>query len=108
MLLWGLPWWLSCKESTCQCRRHSLIPGWERAPGGGHGNLLQYSCLGNPMDRGAWWARIQGVGKEWVTKELDVTSQWSMHPHTHIHNASFKLIRGYGVTRQQENCVSYV
>ena len=73
MLLLGLPWWLSCKESACQCRRHSLIPGWERALGGGHGNPLQYSCLGNPMDRGAWWATVQRVGKEWVTKELDAT-----------------------------------
>ena len=33
-----------------------LIPGSGRAPGGGHGNPLQYSCLENPMDRGAWWA----------------------------------------------------
>ena len=32
------------------------IPGWERSPGGGHGNPLQHSCLENPMDRGAWWA----------------------------------------------------
>ena len=36
------------------------IPGWGRSPGGGHGNPLQYSCLENPMDRGAWWATAQG------------------------------------------------
>ena len=35
-----------------------LIPGSGRSPGGGNGNLLQYSCLGNPMDRGAWWATV--------------------------------------------------
>ena len=35
-----------------------LIPGLERAPGEGNGNLLQYSCLGNPVDRGAWWASL--------------------------------------------------
>ena len=34
------------------------IPGWGRSPGGGHGNPLQYSCLGNPMGRGAWWATV--------------------------------------------------
>ena len=34
-----------------------------RSPGGGNGNPLQYSCLGNPMDRGAWWATVQGVTK---------------------------------------------
>ena len=41
-----------------------LIPGSERSPGEGHGNTLQYSCLGNPMERGAWWAIVHGVTKE--------------------------------------------
>ena len=36
-------------------------PGPGRSPGEGHGNLLQYSCLENPMDRGAWWATVHGV-----------------------------------------------
>ena len=35
-----------------------LIPGLGRSPGGGHGNPLQYSCLENPMERGAWWATV--------------------------------------------------
>ena len=39
------------------------IPGWERAPGGGNGNPLRYSCLENPMDRGVWWATGHGVAK---------------------------------------------
>ena len=39
------------------------FPGLGRFPGGGHGNPLQYSCLKNPMDSGAWWARVQGVAK---------------------------------------------
>ena len=39
------------------------IPGLGRSPGGGHGNLLQYSCLENPMDRGAWWPTIHRVTK---------------------------------------------
>ena len=39
------------------------IPGLGRSPGGRHGNPLQYSCLENPMDRGAWWATIHGVTK---------------------------------------------
>ena len=37
------------------------IPGWGRSLGGGHGNLLQYSCLENSMDRGAWWTTVHGV-----------------------------------------------
>ena len=45
-----------------------LIPGLGRYPGEGNGNLPQYSCLGNPMDRGAWQATVYGV-----TKELDMT-----------------------------------
>ena len=40
-----------------------LIPGLGRSPGGDHGNPLQYSCLENPMDRGAWWAAVHGVAK---------------------------------------------
>ena len=40
------------------------IPGSGRSPGEGNGNPLQYSCLGNPMDRGAWWATVHGVAKE--------------------------------------------
>ena len=40
------------------------IPGSERPPGEGNGNPLQYSCMGNPMDRGAWWAVVHGVAKE--------------------------------------------
>ena len=45
-------------------RRHRRrIPGSGRSPGGGHGTLLQYSCLENPMDRGAWWATVHGVTK---------------------------------------------
>ena len=39
------------------------IPGSGRSPGGGHDNPLQYSCLENPMDRGAWWATVHGVAK---------------------------------------------
>ena len=39
------------------------IPGLGRSPGGGHGNPLQYSCLENPMDRGAWWATVHRVAK---------------------------------------------
>ena len=39
------------------------VPGWGRSPGGGHGNPLQYSCLENPMDRGAWQAAVHGFTK---------------------------------------------
>ena len=41
----------------------SLVPGWGRSPGGGNGNSLQYSCLENPRDRGAWWATVRCVSE---------------------------------------------
>ena len=42
----------------------NLIPGWGRSLGEGNGNPLQYSCLGNPMDQGAWWATVRRVEKD--------------------------------------------
>ena len=49
--------------SAGDIRDLGLIPGWGRSPGGGHDNPLQYSCLENPMDRGAWWAIVHGLTK---------------------------------------------
>ena len=49
-----------------EARDMGSIPGSGRYPGGGKGNPLQYSCLGNPMDRGAWWATVHRVRKELV------------------------------------------
>jgi len=49
-----------------------VIPGSGRSPGEGNDNSLQYSCLGNPMDRGAWWATVHGaaiVGHDLETKQ---------------------------------------
>ena len=57
------------KESACNAGDtgdEGLTPGSGRALGGGHGNPLQYSCLGNPMDRAAWWATVRGVTKSWT------------------------------------------
>ena len=59
-------------------RDASLIPESGRSPGGGNDNPLQYSCLGNPMDRGAWWAAVHRVA------ELDMTNHVCIHTNTHI------------------------
>ena len=56
----------SGKESASNAghiREVGLIPGLGRSPGEGHGNPLQYSCLGNPVDRGVWWATVHRVTK---------------------------------------------
>ena len=59
----GFPGVSDGKEFACNAGDSSSIPGSGRSPGGGNGNPLQYSCLGNPMDRGAWRAAVHGVAK---------------------------------------------
>ena len=51
------------KESACNTGDHGSIPGLERSPGEGIGNLLQYACMENSMDRAAWQATVHGVAK---------------------------------------------
>ena len=60
--------WLKKKNPPANAEDKGSIPGSRRSPGEGNGNPLQYSCLGNPIDRGAWQATVHGV-----TKESDVT-----------------------------------
>ena len=55
--------WLSGKESACQAEDMGSIPGSGRSPGGGNGNALLYSCLGNPVGRGAWQPTVYAVAK---------------------------------------------
>ena len=52
--------------SAGNLRDKHFIPEWGRSPGWGHGNSLQYSCLENPMDRGAWWATLHRGTKSWT------------------------------------------
>ena len=59
----GFPGGSDSKESACKVRDLDLIPGSGRAPGGGSGYPLQYSCLENPKDRGAWQATAHGVAE---------------------------------------------
>ena len=62
----GFPGGSDGKESACIVRDLGLIPGLGRFPGEGNGNPLQYSCLENPMDGGAWRATVHGVAKSWT------------------------------------------
>ena len=63
LIFYGLPSWLSGKESACNARDTALIPGSGRSPGEANGNPLQYSCLGNPMDREAWQVIVHRVAR---------------------------------------------
>ena len=77
----GLPGWLSYKESACNggnIEDAGSILGSGRSPGGGHGNSLQYFCLENPLDRGAWWATVHAVTKSQTQRKL-----LSVHEHEH-------------------------
>ena len=60
-----LPWWFRW-ESASNVGDPGSIPGSGRSAGEGNGNPLQYSCLENPMDRGAWWAIVHGIAKSWT------------------------------------------
>ena len=62
----GIPGSSDDKESACNVGDQGLIPGLGRFPGEGNGNPLQYSCLEDPMDGGAWQARVHGVTKSWT------------------------------------------
>ena len=65
----GFPGGLDGKESTCNAGDAGLIPGLGRSPGEGHSNPLQYSCLENSMDRGAWWAMVHRVAMSWTRRK---------------------------------------
>ena len=64
----GFPGGSDGKESACNAGDLGSVPRWGRSSGEGNGNLLQYFCLEDPKDRGAWWATVHGV-----TKESDMT-----------------------------------
>ena len=82
--------WLSSKESACNAGDTGDMGSnlWSgRSPGGRHGNSLQYSCLENPMDRGAWWATVHRVTKSrtWLKQlskqfKADVTVSGCQEP----------------------------
>ena len=67
--IWGFPGGAVVKNPAANAgdaRDLGLIPGLGRSPGGGHSNPLQYSCLENLMDRGAWWAAVHRVTESWT------------------------------------------
>ena len=66
MLTSGLPGGSDSKETACDVGDLDSLPGSGRSPAEGNGYPLQYSCLGNPMNRGAWWATAHGVAKSWT------------------------------------------
>ena len=75
------------KESACNAgniRDAGLIPGVGRSPGGGHGNPLQYSCLGNPVDRRTCWATVHRVARSWTRLKLLSTHTLYVRLQAHV------------------------
>ena len=70
------------KESACNAGDPGSVPGLGRSSGDGSGNPLQYSCLENPMDRGAWQATVHGVPKSDTTE--GVSTRMCMDTHTYL------------------------
>ena len=72
---------------VARAKDSGLIPGLGSSPGEGNGNLLQYSCLENPMDRDAWWALVHGVTKSrtwlWLITHTEVLLGWILSPVAH-------------------------
>ena len=62
----GFPGGSVIKNPPADVKNADLIPGLGRSAGKGNGNLLHYSCLGNPIDRGAWWVMVHGFTKRWT------------------------------------------
>ena len=62
----GLPWWLSVKNLPASVGDTGSIPESGRSPGEAKVNSLQYSCLENPMNSGAWQVTVHGVAKSWT------------------------------------------
>ena len=87
--IWGLPRGalvVNCLPASAgEIRDTSSIPGLGRSPRGGQGNSLQYSCLGNSMDRGAWWTMIHRVTKSQTRLKWLCTHT---HRHIYYHNSN--------------------
>ena len=80
----GFPGGSIGNESACNVRDLGLIPGLGRSPGGGDDRSPQYSCLENPMDRGAWQATVHRVTKS----QAGLSDCAHTHTHTHKHAQS--------------------
>ena len=89
----GLTWWLSDKKPTCQCRRCVFNPWVGKTPGEANSNPLQYSCLGNPLDRGAWWAVVHRVIRSWRLNSNNISSTY--HSTWHIISTQKHILKKY-------------
>ena len=96
----GFPGGSEGKASACNAGDLDSIPGSGRSPGEGNGNPLQYSCLENSMDRGAWWATVHGVAKS-RTGLSDFISQVMLPSQTKV-DQRFHTISGFNTVKDEK------
>ena len=96
----GFPGGSEGKASACNAGDLGSIPGSGRSPGEGNGNPLQYSCLENSMDRGAWWATVHGVAKS-RTGLSGFTSQVILPSQTKV-DQRFHTISGFNTVKDEK------
>ena len=85
------------KKENSGARDPGLIHGSGRSPGEGNDTLLQYACLRNPMDRGAWWAAVQGVAQSWTRRRTEHNFAVSLL-HLHFHESQSIVTVWYSST----------
>ena len=98
-MFWGFPGGSEGKVFACNAGNWASIPGSGRAPGVGNGNPLQYSCLENPMDRGAWKAIVHGVTQS--------RTHLSMHACTRGWNC-LKYFMGLGICTHRDQLLTFM
>ena len=92
----GFPGGTYGKEHACQCRKSETcsIPGSGRSPGGGNDYPLQFSCLENSTDRGAWWAAVHRVAKSW-TRLKQLSTAEPVFQQFSSENVKFSMYRSH-------------
>ena len=98
-----IPRWFIGKESTCQHRRHrdtDFIPGSEKFPRAGDGNIRQFFCLENPIDRGAWQATVHRVANSQIRLGMHACKPNTWHEYAT--ESGFKLSETKGNSRDDE------
>ena len=104
----GLTWWFSSKESTFQCRRCGFNPWVGKIPCKRKWQPTQYSCLGNPINRGAWWATVHRVTESDTTWQLkqqyEIKDEWT---HWRETQCIVTLISGIHIHKEHQSLTNY-